>query len=64
MAKTHHAIIKKKYEHQLSTQRYEPSTTAHVVRKLLSAVVAFGTTIPNRPSILRCSNASDVWTSG
>jgi hypothetical protein len=25
-------------------QRYEPSTTAHVVRKLLMKVVAFGTT--------------------
>jgi hypothetical protein len=39
-------------KHQLSTQRYEPSTTAHVVRKLPTAVVAFGTTIPNRPSII------------
>jgi hypothetical protein len=37
-------------KHQLKTQRYEPSTTAHVVRKLLTAVVTFGTTIPNRPS--------------
>jgi hypothetical protein len=33
-------------------QRYEPSTTAHVIRKLLTAVVAFGTTIPNHPSII------------
>jgi hypothetical protein len=39
-------------KHQLSTQRCEPSTTAHMVRKLLTAVVAFGTTIPNRPSII------------
>jgi hypothetical protein len=31
-------------KHQLSTQRYEPSATAHVVRKLLTAVVTFGTT--------------------
>jgi hypothetical protein len=51
MAKTHHAI-KNALKHQLSRQRYEPSTTAHVVRKLLNAVVAFGTTIPNRPSIV------------
>jgi hypothetical protein len=27
-------------------QLYEPSATAHVVRKLLMAVVAFGTTVP------------------
>jgi hypothetical protein len=39
-------------KHQLSTQRYEPSMTAHVVRKLQMAVVAFGTTIPNHPSII------------
>jgi hypothetical protein len=39
-------------KHQLSTQRYEPSTTAHMVRKLLTAVVAFGTTILNHPSII------------
>jgi hypothetical protein len=48
IAKTHHAIINAS-KHQLSTQRYEPSTTAHVVRKLQTAVVAFGTTVPNRP---------------
>jgi hypothetical protein len=47
-AKAHHAIIND-LKHELSTQRYEPSTTAHVVRKLLTAVVDFGTTIPNRP---------------
>jgi hypothetical protein len=41
MAITHHAIINT-LKHQLSTQRYEPSTAAHVVRKLLTAVVAFG----------------------
>jgi hypothetical protein len=29
-----------------------PSTTAHVIRKLLTAVVAFGTAVPNRPSII------------
>jgi hypothetical protein len=39
-------------KHQLSMQRYEPSATAHMVRKLIMAVVAFGTTIPNRPSII------------
>jgi hypothetical protein len=39
-------------KHQLSTQCYEPSNTAHMVRKLLTAVVAFGTTIPNRSSII------------
>jgi hypothetical protein len=39
-------------KHQLSTQRYEPSTIAHVVRKLQMVVVAFGTTIPNRPAII------------
>jgi hypothetical protein len=39
-------------KHQLSTQRYELSTTAHVVRKILTAMVAFGTTIPNRSSII------------
>jgi hypothetical protein len=39
-------------KHQLSTQRYEPPTIAHVVRKLLTAVVAFGTTKQNRPSII------------
>jgi hypothetical protein len=39
-------------KHQLSTQHYEPSTTTHVVRELLMAVVAFRTTIPNRPSII------------
>jgi hypothetical protein len=33
-------------------QPSETSTTAHVVRKLLTAVVAFWTTIPNRPSII------------
>jgi hypothetical protein len=49
MAKMHHAIINA-LKHQRSAQHYEPSTTAHVVRKLLTAVVAFGTTIPNRPS--------------
>jgi hypothetical protein len=49
MAKTHHAIINA-LKHQLSTQRYEPSSAAHVVRKLLTAVVvAFGTTIPKSP---------------
>jgi hypothetical protein len=49
-------------KHQLSTQRYEPSTTAHVVKKLLTAVVAFGTTIPNRPLIITlfgCSGCLD-----
>jgi hypothetical protein len=51
MAKTHHAITNA-LKHQLSTQRYEPSTAAQVVRKLLTAVVAFGTTISNRPSII------------
>jgi hypothetical protein len=51
MAKAHHAIINA-LKHELSTQRYELSTTAHVVRKLLTAVVAFGPTIPNRPSII------------
>jgi hypothetical protein len=49
MAKTHHAIINA-LKHKLWTQRYEQSTTAHVVRKLPTAVVAFWTTIPNRPS--------------
>jgi hypothetical protein len=39
-------------KHQLSMQRYEPSATAHMVRKLLTAVVAFGTTIPNFPSVI------------
>jgi hypothetical protein len=39
-------------KHQFSTQRYEPSTTAHEVRKLQMAVVAFGTTILNRPSLV------------
>jgi hypothetical protein len=51
MAKTHHAIINA-LKHQLSTQRYELSATAHVVRKLPTVVVAFGTAIPNRPSII------------
>jgi hypothetical protein len=51
MAKTHHAIINAS-KHQLSTQRYGLSTTAQVVRKSLTVVVAFGTTIPNRPSII------------
>jgi hypothetical protein len=51
MAKTHHVIINA-LTHQLSTQRYEPSTTAHVVRKPLTVVVAFGTTKPNRSSII------------
>jgi hypothetical protein len=37
---------------QLSMQCYEPYTTSHVVRKLLMPVVVFGTTIPNRPSII------------
>jgi hypothetical protein len=50
MAKTHHAITNA-LKHQLTTQHYEPSTTAHVVRKLLTVVVGFGTTIPNYPSI-------------
>jgi hypothetical protein len=62
MAKMHHAI-KNALKHQLSTQRYEPSTTAHVVRKLLMAVVAFGTTKPNRPSTFHCLDASNVWSS-
>jgi hypothetical protein len=44
-----HHVITNSLKHQLSTQRYEPSTTAHVVRKLLTVVVTFGTTIPNRP---------------
>jgi hypothetical protein len=38
--------------HQLSTQRYEPSTITHLERKSLTAVVAFGTAIANRPSII------------
>jgi hypothetical protein len=46
MAKKHHAIINA-LKHQLSMQHYEQPTTTHVVRKLLTAVVAFGTTIPN-----------------
>jgi hypothetical protein len=49
-------------KHQLSTQRNEPSITAHVVRKLLTKVVAFGTTIPNRSSIItlfRCFRCMD-----
>jgi hypothetical protein len=49
-------------KNQLSTQCYEPSTTAHVVRKLLTVVVAFGTTIPNLPSIITlfgCSRCLD-----
>jgi hypothetical protein len=33
-------------------QHYEPSATTHVVRKLLMLVVAFGTIIPNRPSVI------------
>jgi hypothetical protein len=32
-------------------QRYEPSATAHMVRKLLTVVVAFRTTFPDRSSI-------------
>jgi hypothetical protein len=51
-------------KHQLSTQYYEPSTTAHMVRKILTAVVAFGTTIPNRPSIITLFGCFHVWTSG
>jgi hypothetical protein len=39
-------------KHQLSMQCYEPSTTTHVVRKLLMAVVAFGSAIRNRLSII------------
>jgi hypothetical protein len=50
MVKTHAIINTSK--HQLSMQRYEPSTTAHVVRKLLTAVVTFRITIPNRPSVI------------
>jgi hypothetical protein len=51
MAKTHRAIINA-LRRQLSMQRYEPSTTAHMIRKLLTVVVAFRTTIPNHPSII------------
>jgi hypothetical protein len=51
MAKMHHAIINA-LKRQLSTQCYEPSTTADMVKKLLTVVVAFGTTFPNRPSII------------
>jgi hypothetical protein len=51
MAKMRHAIINA-LKQELSTQHYEQSTTAHMVRKLLMAVVAFGTIIPNRPSII------------
>jgi hypothetical protein len=45
-------------------QRNEPSTTAHVVIKLLTAAVAFGTTIPNHPSIIMlfgCFRCLDFW---
>jgi hypothetical protein len=51
-------------KHQLSTQSYESSTTSHMVRKLLTVVVAFGATIPIILQLLRCLDASDVWTSG
>jgi hypothetical protein len=51
LAKTHHAIINS-FKRQLSTQRYETSTTAHVVGISQTAVVAFRTTIPNRPSVI------------
>jgi hypothetical protein len=51
MAKTHHVIINALI-HQLSTQHYDPSSPTHAVRKLLTAVIAFGTTIPDRPSII------------
>jgi hypothetical protein len=49
---------------QLSTQHYELSTTTHMVRKLLTAVVAFGSTIPNHPSIITlfgCFRCLDFW---
>jgi hypothetical protein len=63
LAKTHNAIIKA-LNHQFSTQCYELSTTAHVVRKLLMAVVAFRTTILNHPSIITlfgCFRCLDYW---
>jgi hypothetical protein len=43
-------------------QCYEPSITAQVVRKLLTAIVVFGTIIPNRPLIITlfgCFQCSD-----
>jgi hypothetical protein len=52
-------------KYQLSMQRCEPSTTAHMVRKLLMVVVvAFGTTVPNRPSVITlfgCFRCLDIW---
>jgi hypothetical protein len=58
------AFFETALKHQLSTQHYELSTTAHVVRKLLTVVVAFRTTIPNRPSIITlfgCFRCLDFW---
>jgi hypothetical protein len=54
IAKMHHAIINA-LKHQLSMQRYELSTTTHMVRKLLTAVATFGNTIPDRHSIITLS---------
>jgi hypothetical protein len=49
---------------QLSTQCYEPSTTAHVVGKLLMVVVVLELLYQIVLQLLRCLDASNVWATG